>query len=78
MRKLEIGTTGDSVIAQDLSDGTFRVRMNEDNTPLCGYGNTRREAAKHLAEQLREYARLIVQMEGTIEIRASTKVAEGK
>jgi hypothetical protein len=63
--KSQIGTSGESVIRQDLADGTFRIRMDETNIPLCGYGNTRREAAKHLAEQLREQARLIEGIEGT-------------
>ena len=65
--KSQIGASTARVIRQDLDDGTFRIRMDEDNVPLCGYGNTRREAAKHLAEQLREQARLIEAIEGTIE-----------
>lgn len=66
--KSQIGASGKSVIRQDLADGTFRIRMDEDNVPLCGYGNTRREAARHLADQLREQARLIEAIEGSIEI----------
>jgi len=62
--KHELGASGNNVIRQSLTDGTFRVRMDETNCPLCGYGNTRREAARHLADQLREQARLVEAMEG--------------
>ncbi len=59
-----IGASKDNVVRQNLTDGTFRILMDEDNAPLCGYGNTFRDAAIHLADQLREQARLIEASEG--------------
>lgn len=60
------------VLREPLKDGTFQIQLDPDNPPMIGHGNTRREAAKHLAEQLREQARLIMKIEGDIKLQGET------
>lgn len=45
-------------------DSIWSFTANPQNPPLVGYGSTPKEAAKHLADQLREYARLVEASEG--------------
>lgn len=59
-----IGAGPDAVIRTDNEDGTFSIELSPGNPPKVGHGNTRRDAAKHLADQLREQARLVEACEG--------------
>jgi hypothetical protein len=43
-------------------DGVFEIRMYDGK--IVGYGNTAKESAVHLADQLREIARLVEAHEG--------------
>ena len=53
------------IMRRDNGDGTFSIWSSAENRVLFGHGNTRREAAKHLAEQLRDLARLVEAQEGS-------------
>ena len=45
-------------------DGTVMIRMLVSDGEIVGHGNTAREAAVHLAEQLRTLARFVEGHEG--------------
>lgn len=62
----QIGAGPYVVIREPLEDGTFQIQLDPDNPPVIGHGNTRREAAKHLADQLRAQAILIEKVEGNL------------
>jgi hypothetical protein len=70
-----LGAGPDVVVKQKLDDGIHRIRLDEGNTPLSGRGNTARDAAKHLAMQLREQARLVEANEGITPSRAELEAA---
>lgn len=70
-----LGVGPDVVVREKLDDGVHRIRLDEANIPLSGRGNTARDAAKHLAAQLREQARLIEANEGIIPSRVEVEAA---
>ena len=47
-------------------DGTVMIRTLVSDGEIVGHGNTAKEAATHLAEQLRRIAYLVEAREGTI------------
>lgn len=56
--------TGTVVRRVDNGNGTFSIHLSATSRVIYGHGNTRPDAAKHLADQLREVARLIEAQEG--------------
>lgn len=59
-----IGVGPHIAIRTENDDGTYQIQL-ELAGPAIGHGNTRRDAAKHLAAQLRELATMVSKIEGT-------------
>lgn len=62
----QLGASEDAVRVVEEDDGTIEMNFTYETRqrPLVGRGSTAVEAAKHLAEQLREQARLVEAVAG--------------